>query len=115
MTRVCFYARFSRSRNVASSIEYQVDFAERWCAHNGMSLVDIVVEIGIGPEAFKRPQFERLMAQALDRAPQFDVLLVHSPRRSSRYPKRLAFLIKRLERLSVRIETITGKIPANLA
>jgi DNA invertase Pin-like site-specific DNA recombinase len=80
-----------------------------------MSLSDIVVEDRIGVEAFERPQFERLMAQALHGIFPFDVLLVHSPCRITRNSERLAFLLKRLERAKVEVKVITGEIPANLA
>jgi DNA invertase Pin-like site-specific DNA recombinase len=80
-----------------------------------MSLSDIVVEDRIGVKAFERPQFKRLMAQALHGSVQFDVLLVHSPCRITRNPERLAFLLKRLERANVQVKMITGEMPAKLA
>lgn len=113
--RVCFYARFSLSRNVAASLNYQLEYAKRWCDQHGMRLIDIVVESRLGLKAFERPKFERLMAQARNGAVPFDVLLVHSPCRITRNPERLAFLLKRLERANVQVKMITGEMPAKLA
>lgn len=113
--RVCFYARCSLSKGVAASVGYQLEYAKRWCEQHAMSLSDVVIEDRVGLQAFERPQFKRLMAQALHGPIPFDLLLIHSPCRITRIPKRLAFLLTRLERAKVEVKVITGEMPIELA
>ena len=91
LTRAGIYARVSTS-NHGQDVNVQTRELEQFAAARGWCLVDSYLDIGISGSKDKRPQLDRLMADARRR--RFDVVLVY---RYDRFARSLRHLVNALE------------------
>jgi DNA invertase Pin-like site-specific DNA recombinase len=94
LTRVGIYARISTS-NHGQDVNLQTRELEQFATVRGWCLVDSYLDIGISGAKDKRPQLDRLMADARRR--RFDVVLVY---RYDRFARSLRHLVNALEEFS---------------
>ena len=110
--RVCLYVRCGTERRAACDcVGSQIARGWFWCASQGFTLAKIVVEDGVGPEAFNRPRFNCMLTQAHRLPGPFDIILVDSPERFSRCPSKLRYSAKLLSRAHVRLAAVSGSFP----
>ncbi|MXO65965.1 recombinase family protein [Altericroceibacterium endophyticum] len=78
--RVCIYARVSTTRQAKNdlSIPDQIAQGERWCAQNGNTVADTVIEPGASATDDARPHFQQMITRATSEEHPFDIILVHS-------------------------------------
>jgi DNA invertase Pin-like site-specific DNA recombinase len=91
LTRVGIYARVSTS-NHGQDVKVQTRELEHFASARGWCLADSYLDIGISGAKDKRPQLDRLMADARRR--RFDVVLVY---RYDRFARSLRHLVNALE------------------
>jgi DNA invertase Pin-like site-specific DNA recombinase len=90
-SKVAIYARVSTS-NHGQDVTLQTRELEQFATARGWPLVDSYLDIGISGAKDKRPQLDRLMADARRR--RFDVVLVY---RYDRFARSLRHLVNALE------------------
>lgn len=110
--RVCLYVRCGTKHGATCDcVGSQISRGWFWCASQGFNLVDIVVEDGVGPEAFNRPRFNHMLMRAKGQPAPYDIILVENSGRFSRCISRLRYSATMLSRADVRLATVTGKFP----
>lgn len=108
--RACLYARVSTGRQVDFnlSIPDQIDAMKRWCEQNGHDIVMEYREEGHTGTNDRRPEFQRMLADACGSAKSpFDLIVVHSLSRFFRDEAEFTLLIRRLEKHKVHLASIT--------
>ena len=93
-TRVAIYARVSTS-NHGQDISMQTRELEQFAQARGWRLVDSYLDLGISGSKDKRPQLDRLMADAHKR--RFDIVIVW---RFDRFARSVSHLLRALETFS---------------
>src|SRR3984957_13799770 len=91
LTRVAIYARVSTT-NHGQDVSMQTRELEQFAQARGWRLVDSYLDIGISGTKDKRPQLDRLMADAHRR--RFDVVVVW---RFDRFARSVSHLLRALE------------------
>ncbi|MGE3480449.1 MAG: recombinase family protein [Gammaproteobacteria bacterium] len=78
--RVALYARVSTTRQAENdlSIPDQLRQMRDWCQTNGHLAVQEYIEPGASATDDKRPIFQQMMADALQKSPLFDAIIIHS-------------------------------------
>jgi site-specific DNA recombinase len=84
--RAAIYARVSTTRQFVHdlSIPEQISVCERYCADSGFEVADIFIEPGVTGREDNRPEFQRLLAEALSSDHPYDVVVVYTVSRFSR-------------------------------
>jgi DNA invertase Pin-like site-specific DNA recombinase len=90
LTRVAVYGRVST--NHGQDVSMQTGEMGEFCQRRGWSLVDSYLDVGISGSKDRRPELDRLMADARRR--RFDVVLVY---RYDRFARSLRHLVNALE------------------
>jgi DNA invertase Pin-like site-specific DNA recombinase len=91
LTRVAIYGRVSTT-NHGQDVSMQTSELEQFALARGWHLVDSYLDIGISGSKDKRPEFDRLMAEAHKR--RFDVVVVW---RFDRFARSVSHLLRALE------------------
>jgi site-specific DNA recombinase len=86
LRRAAIYARVSTKRQVVHdlSIPEQIAVCKRYCSDHGFEVAEIFVEPGISGKEESRPEFQRLLAEALSSDHPYDVVVVFSVSRFAR-------------------------------
>ena len=96
ITRTALYARISTSNN-GQSPEMQLRELREYCERRGLTVVGEYVDVGISGAKEKRPELDRLMADAHRR--RFDAILVW---KLDRFGRSLRHLVNTLAELEAR-------------
>ena len=91
LTRVAIYARVSTT-NHGQDVSMQTRDLEQFSQARGWRLVDSYLDLGISGSKDKRPQLDRLMADAHKR--RFDIVIVW---RFDRFARSVSHLLRALE------------------
>src|SRR5580658_3323794 len=91
LTRVAIYGRVSTT-NHGQDVTMQTGEMGEFCQRRGWSLVDSYLDVGISGSKERRPELDRLMADARRR--RFDIVLVY---RYDRFARSLRHLVNALE------------------
>jgi site-specific DNA recombinase len=84
--RVALYVRVSADKSVenALSIPDQEEQLKKVCRKEGWSVTAVYIEPGVSAKTTARPQFQRMIADALEPQKPFDKILIHSTSRFAR-------------------------------
>ncbi|GHF13903.1 hypothetical protein GCM10017044_04990 [Kordiimonas sediminis] len=109
MKRVALYARVSTKRQADGdiSIPDQLSQMERYAASKGWEVIASYTDRGVSGRTDNRPEFQRMVRDAISPEQPFDCILVHS---LSRYSRDLADSLsyeKKLEAAGVELISIT--------
>jgi DNA invertase Pin-like site-specific DNA recombinase len=96
--RVALYARVSTKGN-AQTPETQLIALREYAGHRGMTITDEYVDVGISGTKDRRPELDRLMADARRR--RFDVVLVARFDRFARSTKHLVLALEEFSSLGI--------------
>ena len=107
--RAALYARVSTSRQAERqlSIPDQIRQMREWCQREGYEVAEVFMDEGASATDDRRPEFQRMMAQAYAKPPGFDVIIVHSLSRFFRDHLELGIHDKNLRKNKVRLISIT--------
>jgi len=94
ITRVALYARISTT-NHGQDVSMQTHELEQFAQARGWRLVDSYIDLGISGSKDRRPQLDRLMADAHRR--RFDIVIVW---RFDRFARSVSHLLRALETFS---------------
>ncbi|WP_420877049.1 recombinase family protein [Rhodocyclus tenuis] len=106
---VALYARVSTTRQADNdlSIPDQLRQLREWCAANGHTAIREYVEPGASATDDKRPVFQQMIGDAMDKPPAFEAIIVHSLSRFFLDLIEFGVYEKRLKRNGVKIVSIT--------
>ncbi len=107
--QVCLYARVSTSRQADNdlSIPDQLQQMRDWCKAHGHLVVAEYVEPGASATDDKRPVFQRMIADAGNRPPSFEAIIIHSLSRFFRDVVEFGIYERKLKKSGVRVVSIT--------
>jgi site-specific DNA recombinase len=110
--RAAIYARVSTTRQAETdlSIPDQIAQVEAYCQRSGYVVVNIYGEPGASATDDKRPEFQKLMADAMLDPSPFDAIIVHSYSRFFRDAFELEFNYRRLAKRGVKLIAITQEL-----
>ena len=105
--RCCIYARVSTDEQAERdlSIPFQLERCRYHAQGKGWTVVKEFVDAGESARTDKRPQFQKMIAQARSKA--FDIILVHKFDRFARNDYDFIIYEKELEDLSITVESIS--------
>ncbi len=107
--RAALYARVSTSRQAEKqlSIPDQLRQMRAWCEREGYTVVQEFTDKGLSATDDRRPEFQRMLCQAYDKPPAFDLIVVHSLSRFFRDHLELGIHDKNLRKNKVKLVSIT--------
>src|SRR5262245_28681996 len=105
--RVALYARVS-TRNNGQDPETQLSALREYATHRGFAVLSEYVDIGISGAKDRRPQLDRLMADARQR--KFDVVLVARFDRFARSTKHLVLALEEFSTLGIDFVSLSESI-----
>lgn len=105
--RAALYARVSTVNN-GQSPEMQVRDFEEYCDRRGWTVADRYVDIGVSGAKERRPELDRLMADARRR--RFDVVICWKLDRMGRSLRHLVNLLAEFEALSVSLVSLRDNL-----
>jgi DNA invertase Pin-like site-specific DNA recombinase len=105
--RVALYARVS-TKNNGQDPETQLLALREYAGHRSMTIVDEYVDVGISGAKDRRPQLDRLMADARRR--RFDVVLVARFDRFARSTKHLVLALEEFNALGIDFVSLNESI-----
>jgi site-specific DNA recombinase len=107
--KVVFYVRVSTGRQAEEgvSLDGQVNQLTAWAQREGHEVVEIYRELGVSATDDRRPELQRMMADALQPDHPIDAVAVFSLSRFFRNAYELAGYEKRLRRAKVKLISIT--------
>ena len=107
--RAALYARVSTVKQAERqlSIPDQIKQMRGWCQREGHEVVAEFKDEGASATDDRRPEFQRMMAQAYAKPPAFDAIIVHSLSRFFRDHLELGLHDKNLRKNRVRLISIT--------
>lgn len=110
--RVALYARVSTTRQAENelSIPDQLRQLRDWCKRNGHVVAAEYVEAGATATDDKRPQFQEMIAAAMEKPAPFDIVLVHSFSRFFRDLEQALSYKKQLSKAGVELISITQQL-----
>jgi DNA invertase Pin-like site-specific DNA recombinase len=112
MKRAGLYARVS-TKNNGQDPETQLIALREYAAHRGFQVVDTYVDIGISGAKDRRPQLDRLMADARKR--RFDAVLVARFDRFARSTKHLVLALEEFSSLGIDFISLNESIDTSSA
>ncbi len=106
---VALYARVSTTRQADNdlSIPDQLRQLNEWCKTNGHLVVHEYVEPGASATDDKRPIFQQLINDAMQKPPAFEAIIIHSLSRFFRDAIQFGVYERKLNRNKVKIISIT--------
>ena len=106
---VAIYARVSTSKQAEKdlSIPDQLRQMREWCKRNGHSIGAEYVEAGASATDDKRPEFQKMVADATSKPAPFEAVIVHSLSRFFRDFIEFALYERRLNKSGVKVISIT--------
>lgn len=115
--RVALYARVSTTRQADHdlSIPDQLKQMRLWAEQQGHLVVTEFIEPGATATDDKRPVFQRMIAQAMEKPPGFDVVIVHSLSRFFRDHIQSGVYERQLRKNGVSVISITQPTPEDAA
>ncbi|MDD2324999.1 MAG: recombinase family protein [Alphaproteobacteria bacterium] len=107
--RVALYARVSTTRQAENelSIPDQLRQMRDWCKRNGHIVAAEYVEAGATATDDKRPEFQEMVAAAVEKPAPFEAIIVHSYSRFFRDLAQAVFYERKLNRVGVKLYSIT--------
>ncbi len=78
-----------------------------WCKRNGHAVVAEYVEAGATATDDKRPEFQEMVAAALEKPAPFEAIIVHSYSRFFRDLAQAVFYERKLNRVGIKLYSIT--------
>ena len=105
--RVALYARVS-TKNNGQDPETQLIALREYAGHRGMTIIDEYVDIGISGVKDRRPELDRLMADARRR--RFDIVLVARFDRFARSTKHLVLALEEFSSLGIDFVSLNESI-----
>lgn len=107
--KIAIYARVSTTRQAENdlSIPDQLRQIREWAKANSHIVVMEYVEPGATATDDKRPQFQRLIQDALQKPAPYDSIVVHSLSRFFRDPIQMGFYERKLKKNKVKLISIT--------
>jgi len=114
-TRAALYLRVSTARQAEHdvSIPDQRRQGEAYCEARGYQLVETFVEAGASATNDRRPEFQRMIEAATSKPAPFDVVVVHSFSRFSRFFRdhfELEFNVRKLAKNGVKLVSVTQEM-----
>ena len=112
MTRVAIYLRVSTQRQADKdlSIPDQRRAVQAYCERKGWTIVAEFVEPGRSARDDQRPEFRKMIDEALQPDPPFDVILVHSFSRFFRDELQQELYIRKLAEKDVAVQSATEEV-----
>jgi site-specific DNA recombinase len=106
---VALYARVSTSKQAEKdlSIPDQLRQLREWCKRNGHCIGAEYVEAGASATDDRRPEFQKMVAEATAKPSPFDAIVVHSLSRFFRDFIEFALYERRLNKAGVKVISIT--------
>lgn len=106
---VALYARVSTTRQAENdlSIPDQIRQLHNWCKSNGHLVVHEYVEPGASATDDKRPVFQQMIQDAMQKPPAFEAIIIHSLSRFFRDGIQFGWYERRLAKNNVKITSIT--------
>jgi site-specific DNA recombinase len=106
---VALYARVSTSRQADNdlSIPDQLRQLNDWCKANGHLVVHEFIEPGASATDDKRPVFQRMIQEALQKSPAFEAIIIHSLSRFFRDGIEFGVYERKLKKNGVQVISIT--------
>jgi site-specific DNA recombinase len=106
---VALYARVSTSKQADKdlSIPDQLRQLRDWCKRNGHSIGAEYIEAGASATDDKRPEFQKMVADATSKPAPFEAVIVHSLSRFFRDFIEFALYERRLNKAGVKVVSIT--------
>lgn len=98
-------ARFSTDRQEADSIEVQVSKCREWCERQRLPVLDVFADEAVSGMKETRPQFDRMMRLLSEGGA--DTVVIYDQSRMFRKMTAWFTLRERLERLGVRVVSVT--------
>ena len=98
-------ARFSTDRQEADSIEVQVSRCREWCERQRLPVLDVFADEAVSGMKETRPQFDRMMRLLSEGGA--DTVVIYDQSRMFRKMTAWFTLRERLERLGVRVVSVT--------
>ena len=114
MITAALYGRVSttaQGEEDKASIPEQVRRVEEYCQHKGYTIADRYVDIGYSGAKSKRPQFQRMLADA--KQGKFDVIVCWKADRLSRGMYPAAALMEVIEPLGISLEAVEEHLDTN--
>jgi DNA invertase Pin-like site-specific DNA recombinase len=110
--KVALYARVSTTRQAENelSIPDQLRQMRDWCKRNGHVVAAEYVEAGATATDDRRPQFQEMIAAAVEKPAPFDIVLVHSFSRFFRDLEQALSYKKQLSKAGVDLVSITQQL-----
>ena len=107
--KIAIYARVSTTRQAENdlSIPDQLRQIREWARANSHIVAMEYVEPGATATDDKRPQFQRLIQDALQKPAPYDAIVVHSLSRFFRDPIQMGFYERKLKKNKVKLISIT--------
>ena len=105
--RVALYARVS-TKNNGQDPETQLIALREYAGHRGMNITDEYVDVGISGAKDRRPELDRMMADARRR--RFDVVLVARFDRFARSTKHLVLALEEFNALGIDFVSLNESI-----
>lgn len=107
--RVALYARVSTSRQAENdlSIPDQLRQLKEWCKANGHIVTSEYVEPGASATDDKRPIFQQLINDAMQKPQNFEAIIIHSLSRFFRDPIQFGVYERKLDKNKVKVISIT--------
>ena len=107
--RVALYARVSTTRQADNdlSIPDQLRQMRDWCKANNDTIVQEYVEPGASATDDKRPVFQQMIGDALQKPPLFDAVVIHSLSRFFRDGIEFGLYERKLHKNGVKVISIT--------
>jgi site-specific DNA recombinase len=106
---VALYARVSTTRQADNdlSIPDQLRQLNDWCKANGHLVVHEFIEPGASATDDKRPVFQRMIQEALQKSPAFEAIIIHSLSRFFRDGIEFGVYERKLKKNGVQVISIT--------
>ena len=107
--KAVLYARVSTTRQAERqlSIPDQVKQMQDYCEKEGFEVVGIYKDEGLSATDDRRPEFQKMLAQAYTKPPAFDAIIVHSLSRFFRDHLELGIHDRQLRKNGVKLISIT--------
>jgi site-specific DNA recombinase len=109
MTAVCLYLRVSTDRQAERglSLPEQERALRDHCTHRKWRVVDVFIDAGISGRTDRRPEFQRMIADASEKPPRFTKVVVYNWSRFFRSVSQSLMYAAKLERLGVDVESMS--------
>ena len=106
---VALYARVSTTRQADNdlSIPDQLNQMRDWCAKQGYTIANEYIELGASATDDKRPEFQKMMADATLSPSPFEAIIIHSLSRFYRDMISFGLYERKLTKSSVKLISIT--------